>query len=262
MQASIVPPPEPKDLPPLLNVREILTLVVALALIVATALLGRWQLGRAEYKKALTARIAERMEAKPLEQGPLALNFEPNVWRHVVAKGEYASSWTIYLQNRQYNNQPGFWVLTPLRLGDSQVYVMVMRGWVPRNFDAIDLLPKIATPKGTVEVDGRLAPAPSQLFSFAKDPPGAVIRQNVQIGQFAKYHHIQMLPYVIQELGANAKDGLVRSWPQPDVGMDTNYGYAFQWFSMTALGLGLTIYFLSKRIRQRLRQSSRKESMS
>lgn len=258
MQVSIVPPTGPKNLPPLLTVREILTLILALALIVATALLGRWQLGRAEYKKALTVRIAERVRASPIEQGAIPLDFKPNEWRHVVAKGEYASSWTIYLQNRQYRNQPGFWVLTPLRIAGSDTYVMVMRGWVPRNFDAINLLPTVLTPKGEIYADGRIAPAPSQLFSFAKDPPGAVIRQNVQITQFAAYHHIQMLPYVIQELGAE-KDGLVRSWPKPDVGMDTNYGYAFQWFSMTALGLGLTIYFLGRRIRERSRLSSPKE---
>ncbi|MDE2123574.1 MAG: SURF1 family protein, partial [Betaproteobacteria bacterium] len=88
--------------------------------------------------------------------------------------------------------------------------------------------------------------------------PGAVIRQNIELAQFAKYHNIKMLPYVIQEMGRE-KDGLVRSWPQPDVGMDTNYGYAFQWYSMTALGLGLTIYFLGKRVRDRSRTLSHKE---
>lgn len=258
MQASIVPPPEPKDSPPLLNVREILTLLIALALIVVTALLGRWQLGRAEYKKQLTAQINARMHSPPVVQGAVPLDFKPNVWRHVVARGEYASSWTIYLQNRQYRDQPGFWVLTPLRIANSQIYVMVMRGWVPRNFDAINLLPKVLTPSGEILVDGRIAPAPSQMFSFAKDPPGAVIRQNVQISQFAVDHHIHMLPYVIQELGVE-KDGLVRHWPQPDIGMDTNYGYAFQWFSMTSLGLGLMIYFLGKRLRERSRASSNKE---
>jgi cytochrome oxidase assembly protein ShyY1 len=80
----------------------------------------------------------------------------------------------------------------------------------------------------------------------------------VQLHQFATYHHIQILPYVIQEMGAQ-KDGLVRRWPQPDVGMYTNYGYAFQWYSMTALGVGLTIYFLGKRLRGRMRAAPDKE---
>ncbi len=224
-------------------------------------MLGRWQLGRAEYKKALTARIAERMKGSAIIQNAQALDFKSNEWRHVVARGEYAPAWTIYLQNRQHNDQPGFWVVTPLRIDGSKVYVLVMRGWIPRNFDAMDLLPTVITPKGLTQVDGRIAPPPSQMFSFAKDPPAAVIRQNVQLAQFAQYHHIQVLPYVIQEMG-NQKDGLVRRWPQPDVGMNTNYGYAFQWYSMTALGLGLTIYFLGKRIRERARVLSDKEMHS
>lgn len=224
-------------------------------------MLGRWQLGRAEYKKELTARIAERMKGSAITQRAQALNFKSNEWRHVVARGEYTPAWTIYLQNRQHDNQPGFWVLTPMRIEGSQVYVMVMRGWVPRNFDAMNLLPRVVTPKGVILVDGRIAPPPSQMFSFAPDPPAAVIRQNVQLAQFAQYHNIHVLPYVIQEMGSQ-KDGLVRSWPQPDVGMNTNYGYAFQWYSMTALGLGLTIYFLGKRMRERSRFLSGKERHS
>ena len=255
---SILPPLKSPASKPLLKVREIVTLILALALILATALLGRWQLDRAEYKKALTARIAERMQAPPLIQAGDALDFKSNEWRHVIAYGEYSADWTVYLQNRQHNDQPGFWVLTPLHIAGSQTYIMVMRGWVPRNFDAIDLLPKVKTPRKITQVDGRIAPAPSQWFSFAPDPPGAVIRQNIELAQFAKYHNIKMLPYVIQEMGRE-KDGLVRSWPQPDVGMDTNYGYAFQWYSMTALGLGLTIYFLGKRVRDRSRTLSHKE---
>lgn len=254
----MLPPSKSPAPEPLLKTREIVTLILALALIVATALLGRWQLHRAEYKKALTARIAERMQAPPIIQAGHALDFKPNEWRHVIARGEYSTGWTIYLQNRQHNDQPGFWVLTPLHITGSQTYVMVMRGWVPRNFDAINLLPKVQTPQGMTQVDGRIAPAPSQWFSFAPDPPGAVIRQNVELAQFAKYHNIKMLPYVIQEMGGE-KDGLVRNWPQPDVGMYTNYGYAFQWYAMTALGLGLTIYFLGKRVRDRSRSLTRKE---
>ncbi len=261
MPVSIVPPTRPKGAQPLLATREMVTLALALALIVATALLGRWQLGRAAYKKALTVRIAERMRGSPVVQGAQPLEFKANEWRHVVVRGEYATPWTIYLQNRQYNEQPGFWVLTPLRIANSQTYVMVMRGWVPRNFDAIDLLPKIATPQGLTAVEGRIAPAPSQWFSFAQDPPDAVIRQNVQLAQFAAYRHIQLLPYVIQEMGGQ-HDGLVRNWPQPNVGINTNYGYAFQWFSMTALGLGLTIYFLGKRIRGHSRTASAPESQT
>jgi cytochrome oxidase assembly protein ShyY1 len=243
MSPTIVPPRRAAPL----RAREILALLLGLALVALTARLGVWQLDRAQTKQALAAQIAERGAAPALQQGAAALAFDANVWRQAQVRGEYATAWTVFLQNRQYGEQVGFWVLTPLRIAGTQTYLMVLRGWMPRRFNA-DFEPDLRTPTGMVTARGRIAPPPSQWFAFAKDPPDAVIRQNVQLAQFAALHHIALLPYVIQQLG-DAGDGLVRDWPQPDTGMQTNYGYAVQWFAMSALGLGLTLYFLGRRLR-------------
>ncbi len=224
-------------------------MLAAIALIIATLLLGRWQLGRAETKRALEARIDARMHQTALVQGAHALDLAANVWSPVVVHGAYAADLTVFLQNRQHDGQPGFWVLTPLRIVPGNTWVMVQRGWVARTVDPTTLLPRVKTPSGVIEVHGRLAPPPSQWFSFAMDPPNAVIRQNVQLGAFAALHHITLLPYVIQELG-DPRDGLVRDWPRADLGMETNYGYAAQWWSMSALGIVLTVYFMARRLRR------------
>ena len=44
---------------------------------------------------------------------------------------------------------------------------------------------------------------------------------------------------------------LVRDWPAPDLGMQTNYGYAFQWFAMSATCMGLLVYFTTRTLRRR-----------
>ena len=36
-------------------------------------------------------------------------------------------------------------------------------------------------------------------------------------------------------------DGLARIWPEPDLGIQMHYGYAFQWFAMSA---AILIYYL------------------
>ncbi len=249
MQRSILPPSAPRLQREPLKSREILTLLAAIALIIATLLLGRWQLGRAETKRALEARIDARLHQPALVQGPRALNLAADAWSPVVARGTYAADWTVFLQNRQHDGQPGFWVLTPMRIEPGNTWVMVQRGWIPRSVDPSTLLPRVTTPSGVVDVHGRLAPPPSQWFAFAKDPPDAIIRQNVQLGAFAALHHVAMLPYVIQEIGGS-RDGLVRDWPRADLGMQTNYGYAAQWWSMSALGIVLTVYFMARRLRR------------
>ncbi len=250
MSKPIVPPAAPQGAAPGLRPREILTVIASLALIALLARLGVWQLDRAHYKQALAASIASREHMPGLELGPRGVDFTRAEWRPVHARGTWAGALTVYLQNRQYQGVSGFWVFTPLRLAGSDTYVMVERGWAGPDTHAPMLVPPIPSPPGMVEVRGRIAPAPSQWFSFAKDPPGAMVRQNVQLPQFAAYHHIRLLPYVIQQLGTD-DEGLVRDWPAPDLGMQTNYGYAFQWFAMSATCMGLLVYFTTRTLRRR-----------
>lgn len=249
MSGPIVPPTTQRGVPPLRG-RELVALALALALIVATALLGRWQLGRAHEKKALAARIAERMSRPALALDGQTLDAQADLWRPVSARGAFAADWTVFLRNRPHGEQSGFWVLTPLRLEGRDSWVMVLRGWAPGAVDGYALQPQVPTPAGTVVVHGRVAPEPSHWFSLGAEPPQAVIRQNIDLAAFAAFHHIHLAPYVVQELGAPS-DGLLRDWPQPDTGIATNYGYAVQWFAMTLLGSGLAVYFLLRRLTPR-----------
>jgi surfeit locus 1 family protein len=38
-------------------------------------------------------------------------------------------------------------------------------------------------------------------------------------------------------------DGLRRDWPVVDAGLGKHYGYAFQWFGLSALFAGLYVWF-------------------
>ena len=252
MQQAIVPSSARAPLRP----REILTLALALALIVATALLGRWQLGRGQTKQQLAARIEASMRGPALVQGAQAFDAARDAWRPLRAHGTYAASLTVFLQNRQHDGRSGFWVLTPLRLAGSSRWIMVERGWVASAFAPGALVPGVPTPSAPVDVAGRLAPPPSQWFSFAKDAPDAVIRQNVKLSDFAAAHQLDLLPYVLQQL-APCEPGLVCDWPRADTGMERNFGYAFQWWAMSALGILLTVYFMARRMRRRAAEEIR-----
>ena len=41
----------------------------------------------------------------------------------------------------------------------------------------------------------------------------------------------------------SASEGLLRQWDRPDLGVDKHHGYAFQWFSLSALLVVLYVWF-------------------
>jgi surfeit locus 1 family protein len=201
----------------------------------ATLGLGFWQLDRAHQKETLARDIARNsvqppLPAQVLEQGnPLKL-----VHRPVLLRGTWIADRTVFLDNRQMNGRVGFYVVTPLRLAGSDAAVLVQRGWAPRNFQQREQLPAVTTPPGTVEVTGRIAPPPARLYQFGSAGSGP-IRQNLDIGTFAAETRLKLLPVSVLQTGA-ASEGLQRDWPETGGrGPETNYGYAFQWWSLCAL---------------------------
>lgn len=229
--------------------KELLIIILGLLVIGTTTSLGFWQLGRAHEKKALDLRMDQREQAAPLLIGKDNIQLHADIWRRAAATGVFAQDLTVYLQNRQQNEHTGFWVMTPLKLSGTDTYVMVQRGWIPRNFQAMDLIAPYKTPQGLTQIAGLIAPPPSEWFSFFSDPPNAVIRQNVNLQKFAAYHHINLLPYVLRQSG-KIDDGLGREWPAANTGISTNYGYAAQWFGMSATGVILLLYFIFWRLRK------------
>ncbi|MDQ2778085.1 MAG: SURF1 family protein [Pseudomonadota bacterium] len=224
-------------------------LVVAIAALAGALLTGRlgwWQLDRAAQKGTLVQAREQRGAMPPLGGADLARNaaaIPAQLHRSVRLQGRWLSAHTVYLENRQMLNQPGFYVVTPLAL-DTGGDVLVERGWIPR--DLLDRTRIVAPPPppGHVQVNGRVAARPERLYEFKGAAPGP-IRQNLEIASFALETGLPLLPISVVQLDGPGypPDGLLRQWPQPDDGLQTNYGYAFQWFAMCALIIGLYVWF-------------------
>jgi surfeit locus 1 family protein len=137
---------------------------------------------------------------------------------------------------------PGFYVVTPLQLEGSETAVLVQRGWVQRNFEARAQLPKVDTPPGTVELHGRIAPPPARLYEF-KGVESGPIRQNLDIAAFGAETGLKLAPVTVMQTAPPASEGLLRDWPRPASGSERNYGYAFQWWAMSALIAILYVWF-------------------
>jgi surfeit locus 1 family protein len=219
-----------------------ITVATVLAL-AATLALGRWQLDRAAQKEQLQARIERESRRSPLT-GPALRDFANPVdamHRAVRLRGKWLADKTVFLDNRQMQGRQGFYVVTPLQLEGELPAVLVQRGWVARDFLARDSLPVVGTPEGRIEIEGRVAPPPARLLDMGQEAEGP-IRQNLDLTAFAAEIRRPMLAVSVVQTDSSS-DGLMRDWPVVASGADKNYGYAFQWFGLSALISILYIWF-------------------
>ena len=220
----------------------LITLSAVLAL-GATLALGRWQLSRAAQKEALQLHVEASATLPVLDSASLATlpDASSELQRRVVLRGRWLAKHTVFLDNRQMNSKPGLYVLTPLQLEGVDAVVLVQRGWVARNFIDRTGLPPIESPPGPVEIQGLLVAPPSKLYQFDGVETG-LIRQNLDLGAFSAESGLPLLPVSVQQSGA-ASEGLLREWPVVNVGVQTHYGYAAQWFALSALITALYVWF-------------------
>ncbi|HEY4083347.1 MAG TPA: SURF1 family protein [Burkholderiaceae bacterium] len=229
--------------------RRLVVLIAAVLACALTARLGIWQLDRASQKLALQARMEEQAKLPALGNADLSANPDA-IQRRVVLHGRWQPERTVWLDNRPMSGRVGFFVVTPLLLDGTGQTILVQRGWLPRNQLDRTALPPLITPMGNVEVQGRLALTPSRLFEFTPSTSG-VIRQNLDVAAYAREIHQALLPVTVWQTGPGADGDLKRDWAAPDLGLQTHYGYAFQWFALCALILGLYVWFQLVKPRRR-----------
>lgn len=230
-----------------------------------TASLGRWQLDRAAQKQFLQDAM-QHQAAQPAwdnAQWRAAVQTAAPadrslLHRPVQLRGRWLAAQSVYLENRQMQGRPGFYVLTPLLLEGGGA-VLVQRGWVARNFQDRTVLPALQSAAGSVQVQGRIAAQPSALYALGNDAkPDAVnarIRQNIHIAAYAKEIGVTLPPWSVIQTDPNS-DGLQRDWPAADAGVSKHHGYAFQWFGLCALVALLYLWFHILRPRRRIPAAS------
>ncbi len=215
----------------------------ALLAVGVTLALGRWQLSRASQKETGQARVEARAALPALGTPAFIALADPTteLHRRVILRGRWMTSHTVFLDNRQMNGKQGLYVLTPMQLEGAAGVLLVQRGWVARNFIDRTGLPTLESPDGVQEIEGRIAAAPSRLYQFGGTETGR-IRQNLDLAGFGAELGLPLLPGSVQQTGA-ASEGLLREWPLVGAGVETHYGYAFQWFALSALITVLYVWF-------------------
>lgn len=220
--------------------------LAALFFFVLTLSLGNWQSGRAEFKRDLQARYDVAMREAAIHVGRDLLDRDSVLYRRVEAEGRYDDVHTILLDNRVQNGVAGYHVLTPLRIEGSVHALLVNRGWVAVGPSRAQV-PQPPVPAGRVRVEGVAIDPHSRYVELGDASPQGRVWQNLDFGRYAEVSGLSLQPVVVLQT-SEAGDGLLRSWPRPDTGVDTHVGYALQWYSLATT---LVVLWLIMNIKRR-----------
>jgi surfeit locus 1 family protein len=225
--------------------------IVLIALLIA---LGRWQLRRAEEKRALFDAFAAGTDVTRLVEFNT-----PKVerYQHVEANGHYDGGRQVLIDNMVNAGRAGYFVITPFAL-EGGGWVLVNRGWVPLGASRAER-PAIAVDGDARRIRGRADNLPSpgvQMGDHATlSPPYPVVADypsHAQVAQLlGEAAWTGATDLVLLDTGES--DGYVRTWSPPGFPPLRHIGYAVQWF---ALALALFVLYLATNFR------SAKESLA
>lgn len=221
-------------------------LALAIAFAIGCGLLSWWQFSRRAESVASNALVSANASAAPEPLTALLPSLTDyradQQWRTVEVRGTYLTADQLLVRNRvDPDGDPGFEVLTPLRLTDGSVFVLD-RGWVSigTTQDRPDFVPP--APSGVVTVEARLQGNEGPLAGRTA-PTGEI--PSIDLQQVAKQVggavYTGAYGQVRSESPAAAGTPPQRIVPEPaDTGVDegTHLSYAIQWIIFALLGFG------------------------
>jgi Uncharacterized conserved protein len=213
--------------------------------------LGFWQLQRAQEKKQLI-RSFEAAAAQHPRQLAAGAHQQPGL--HFVAaqaQGVYLHR-QILLAGQSHGDDPGYDVLTPLRLDDGAV-LLVNRGFVAGT-PMSGSLPTPAIPDGRQQVHGLWRPLPKPALQLGPTDschhqrPWPRLLTYPTDADLRCLYGAQLLPGELL-LAPGVQGGFVRDWhPSFGVSPQRHYAYAAQWFTFA---ITLIVLFLVLNLKKR-----------
>ena len=225
-----------------------LPLVAGAILVVQFAGLSVWQISRGLEKMELEDAWAADSGFANFHDGADVRAYQP-----VKAGGRFDAERQFLLDNIIFNSQYGYYVLTPLDLGENVPALMVNRGWLRKSGPTAD----VAEAASAINVDDALRTVRGRVGAL----PRAGMRMGDAILPGSRWPAVAVYP-TLEDLEAKLgrelqpfvllmdpddADGFVRHWVPEEMGPGKHFGYAFQWFAMGAALTGLLVWHYRKR---------------
>ncbi len=229
----------------------LIPLLIVLAFVVLMTNLGFWQLNRAEEKEGLLLLLAD--DKVTLVDNANQIKTLPQ-YANIKITGRFLDAPQLLLDNQINNQKVGYHVFTPFIIDEMNLYLMINRGWIPKEgYDQNSLA--ISTEALTLQ--GKLNHSPQvgmQLGEIELDPNK---KQQIMtyfdrpiVSRFLHENLCKDLNCIVSNrvmlLEKNQPQGFKREWNPIIMPPAKHTGYAVQWFSMTIVLILLFVYWVSK----------------
>lgn len=207
---------------------SLLPSIAALAGVALMGYLGFWQQERSAEKRALQDVFDSRSQMAPVS---IDANTEDVAmrYRHASADGAWLARGQIFLDNQVKNGAAGYHVITPLKLRNSERYLLVNRGWIKRGA-AYPVPPHVEVPAGQVSVTGLLTVPAGRFLELSQQSIQGDVWQNLTVERYRQSMHLDILPFVL--LATVEWPTLEMVTERPDARADKHVEYMLTWYSL------------------------------
>ncbi|WP_138515990.1 SURF1 family protein [Limnobacter alexandrii] len=252
------------------KVKLTFTLLIGATLVWLTFSLGQWQTGRAQEKQTLFDAQARALAAEPVSPASAQLDLDNLSYRKIELKGRFEAKALIYIDNRQVNGRPAVQVVQGFRPEGESFLIPVDRGLLLRNPAEPRLAPEMpseaAQAGGLFELQGTILPRFAQSAELRgialggtedivmTQSNGFEVWSNFSANEFEKHAGEAVSNFVVtqqpvaQTAGQQSQASKVGGFYHLPVPLQEQVakhkGYAFQWFSMSAVLVLLTLFFV------------------
>lgn len=253
----------------------VLTLLLGGVLVWLTFSLGQWQTGRAAEKQTLFDAQARALAASPISPGNAQIDLDNLSYRKIELQGRFDAKALIYIDNRQVNGRPAVQVVQGFRPEGASFLIPVDRGLLLRNpadprrapvmpDDATVSDEQVTGLKGTIlprfaqsaELRGVLLGAADSIYK--EEQNGFQVWSNFSADEFEKHlgqpvsNFVVTLQPVAQTSDSQDEapfetrkvNGFYHVAVPLQEQVAKHKGYAFQWFTMSAVLVLLTLFFV------------------
>lgn len=214
--------------------KRYLPILITLIFLPILLSLGFWQLGRAAFKENLQTQHQQRANMQPLSLQELNKKAKEDFdYFPVKITGYFDNAHTFLLDNKPWQGQIGYHVLTPFKPVEGGSAILVDRGWIPRSKNRKQL-PSIPPIPDLQTIYGYLGSLPAKTFRLGHNiEPGAIPRiQQLELNSISQTIGYPLAPMIVF---------LDLKWMSSDFNADKHIGYAIQWFSLAGTLLILCV---------------------